>query len=305
MGCLRGECLADHTRNDVKLTRSVRIATTCAIVIAGLGALVISAGGVQGSAPGLSKSEHAALLKAGAFGPKPIKVLFLGDSITLTLGVGLSSTSKEYGITISNHATLGCDLDADLAIVTSGKLGPATQGCALWRALWPFLTAYEHPKVVVLGIGRWETSYHYFEGHWVDIADPVWDAHVASDLDAAIKIFTTFGAKVVLLNMPYLNSSQRNPDGTPFLENTPELTDDFNRVEAQVAAADPTQVTVIPLNAMLDPTGLYQDTVDGVVTRWPDGVHISTAGGHFLEPKILPIIDRVALSELHHSRKKQ
>jgi hypothetical protein len=265
-----------------------------------------SADGVQRAAPGLSKTDHTALLKAGAFGPKPIKVLFLGDSITLTLGVGLTSTAKaNYGVTISNHATLGCDLDADLAIVTSGKLGPATQGCALWRALWPFLTAYVHPQVVVLGIGRWETSYHYFEGHWVDIANPVWEAHVTSDLDAAIKIFTTFGAKVVLLNMPYLNSSQRNPDGTPFLENTPTLTDDFNRVEAQVAVANPRQVTVIPLNAMLDPTGLYQDTVDGVVTRWPDGVHISTAGGHYLEPMILPIIDRVALSELHQSRKKK
>ncbi|HEY2214664.1 MAG TPA: SGNH hydrolase domain-containing protein [Acidimicrobiales bacterium] len=290
----------------MKLPRSIRIATACAIIVTGLGVAMSPVGAVQRAAPGLSKSEHAALVKAGAFGPRPIKVLFLGDSITLTLGVGLTSTSKaEYGITISNHATLGCDLDADLAIETSNKLGPATQGCALWRALWPFLTAYEHPQVVVLGLGRWETSYHYFEGHWVDIADPAWEAHVASDLDAAIKIFTTFGAKVVLLNMPYLNSSQRNPDGTPFLENTPPLTDDFNRVEAQVAAADPTQVTVIPLNAMLDPTGLYQDTVHGVVTRWPDGVHISPAGGRYLEPKILPIIDHVGLSVLHQSRKKE
>ena len=272
----------------------------CALVVASLSAFGGSAGAAVHLAPGLSTSEHAALVRAGAFGKKPIKVLLLGDSISLTLGIGLGVHSRaKYGITISNHATLGCDLDANLAIVTSNKIGPATPGCAEWRALWPFLTAYEHPQVVVLGVGRWETSYHYFEGHWVDIEDPAWDAHVVSDLEAAIKIFTTFGATVVLFNMPYLNSVQRNPNGTPFLENTPKLTDDFNRVEASVAATDPSQVTVVPLNKMLDPAGHYQDVIDGVVTRWSDGIHISPAGGRLLQRDILPIIDRVALAAIH------
>jgi hypothetical protein len=283
----------------------VRVAVALAFAMAGL-SVASSASGAVRPAPGLSETEHAALVRAGAFGKKPIRVLLLGDSISLTLGVGLAVDSRaRYGIALSNHATLGCDLDANLAIVTSGKIGPATPGCTEWRALWPFLTAYEHPQVVALGVGRWETSYHYFEGHWVDIADPLWEAHVASDLDEAIKIFTTFGAKVVLLNMPYLNVAQKNANGTPFLENTPALTDDFNRVETLVAAADPSQVSVIPLNKMLDPAGTYQDVIDGVATRWSDGIHISAAGGQFLQRDILPIIDRVALSARHPKRRKK
>jgi SGNH domain (fused to AT3 domains) len=305
MGRLRSQCVVGHECN--RVTRLwCRVTAGSALVIACLTTGVGSAGAATRPAPGLSKAEHAALVRAGAFGQKPIKVLLLGDSISLTLGVGLSVQSQaRYGITIFNHATLGCDLDSNLAVVTSNKIGPATPGCTEWRALWPFLTAYEHPQVVALGVGRWETSYHYFKGHWVDIEDPVWDAHVASDLEAAIKIFTTFGAKVVLINLPYLDSVQRNANGTPFLENTPALIDDFNRVETQVAATDPSQVTVIPLNRLLDPAGTYQDVIDGVVTRWPDGIHISPDGGQLLQRDIMPIIDRVALSEVHPKRRNK
>jgi hypothetical protein len=254
-------------------------------------------------APGLSRSEHAALVKVGAFGRHPIKVLLLGDSIALTLGVGLELQSESgYGVEIFNHSTLGCDLDPTLAIITSGKIGLATPGCPEWRGLWPFLTAYVHPAVVVLGVGRWETGYHFFEGHWVNISSPVWADHVASDLRDAVRIFTTFGARVALLNMPYIDPPDRQANGLPFPENTAGFSNDYNAVAARVAAADPSQVSVIPFNRMLDPDGHYTSEVDGVDTRWSDGIHVSTAGGKFLQRDILPLIDRIALRHQHAAR---
>ncbi len=254
-------------------------------------------------APGLSSPEHASLVKEGAFGRHPIKVLLLGDSIALTLGVGLVKESRsKYGIEVINHATLGCDLDPTLAIISSGKIGLATPGCPEWRGLWPFLTAYVHPSVVMLGVGRWETGYHYFGGHWVNITNAVWANHVASDLRAAIRIFTTFGAKVALLNMPYINPPDRQANGLPFPENTRHFVNDYNAVAARVAASDPAQVTVIPFNRMLDPDGHYTSEVDGVVTRWSDDIHVSSAGGEFLQRDILPLIGRIALRSHHVAR---
>ncbi|HWE65044.1 MAG TPA: SGNH hydrolase domain-containing protein, partial [Acidimicrobiales bacterium] len=248
-------------------------------------------------APGLTRAEHTALVRSGAYGQKPITMLLVGDSIALTLGIGLSVDSQQrYGITISNHSTLGCDLDPTLPVLTSDKIGPATAGCSEWRALWPFLTAGVHPEVVALGLGRWETSDHYFEGHWVHIGQPVWDAHVASDLRQAIAIFQTFGAKVVLLTMPYIDPPDLQPDGQPFVENTPARTQDYNRVVAQVARADPGEVTAMALNHMLSPGGTYTATVDGVLARWSDNIHVSNAGGEFLQRDILPIVDRLGLS---------
>jgi hypothetical protein len=264
-----------------------------------VGAVGLGAGAAtstHAAAPGLSRHEHAALARSGAFGSHPVQVLLLGDSIALTLGVGLAvNDHSNYGLTISDHATLGCDLDPTLEIITSGKPGPATPGCNEWRGLWPFLTAAVHPQVVALGVGRWEVSDHLYQGHWVHMGDPIWDAHVASDLRHAISIFRLFGAKVVLFTMPYIEPSDRQPDGQPWPENTPGMARAYNAVVRQVARAEPKTVTVIDLNKMLSPHGTFTPTVDGVVVRWSDGIHVTTPGGVLLQRQILPVIDRLGL----------
>ncbi len=88
--------------------------------------------------PGLSAPEHAALQRSGAYGRHPVRVLLLGDSIALTLGMGLAVHSRaDYGVSVADHATLGCDLDPALHVMTSGVPQPATQGCGLGVACGP------------------------------------------------------------------------------------------------------------------------------------------------------------------------
>ncbi|HEX3794856.1 MAG TPA: hypothetical protein VHV57_10190 [Acidimicrobiales bacterium] len=269
---------------------------TLAAVAALCTVLAGSGGAGAATAPGLSRAEHAALAKKGAFGAHPVRLLLLGDSIALTIGFGLSVDSQSsYGVSISNHSTLGCDLDPTVSIITSGQVGPATPGCVLWRALWPFLTAYVHPQVVALGLGRWEISDHFFDGQWVHIGQPVWDAHLTDDLLGAVKIFQTFHAKVILFTMPYIDPSDRQANGQPFPENTDQRVNAYNALVERVAAHDPGEITAVDVNHLLDPKNVYTSRVDGVATRWTDGIHISRAGGVFLRSGILPIVDRLAL----------
>jgi hypothetical protein len=289
----------------------MRSRTWTAVAVAGaicaVTSLTVGGGGGAGATPpapsnsprpaptGVSKKLHASLVKAGAFGSHPIQLLILGDSIALTLGIGLSKKVKSvYGLHISNHASLGCDLDPQLQVKTDGKPGPATLGCENWRAQWPYLVASEHPQVVALGLGRWENLDHYFDGQWVHIGQPIWDNHVISDLDHAISVFELFGAKVVLFTMPYIDPSDVQPDGAPWPENTPSRVRAYNALVAKVARSH-RNVTVIPLNHLLSPKGVYTSKVDGVRTRWLDRIHISILGGQFLQPAILPVIDRLGL----------
>ncbi len=246
-------------------------------------------------APGLSTSEHAALQHAGAYGSHPVRLLILGDSIAMTLGVGLAVGSQAgYGVTVSDHAALGCDLDPQLEIFTSGAAGPATQGCAQWQGLWPLLGAAEKPQVVAIGLGRWEVTDHLFHGQWAHIGEPAWDAHLTSELQAAVAMFHGIGAKVVLFTMPYIDPSDRQPDGLPWSENAPVRVQAYNALVRQVAGADPGEVEVIDLNRLLSPDGVYTASLDGVDVR-PDGVHISTAGGLLLQREILPEVDRIGV----------
>jgi hypothetical protein len=251
---------------------------------------------VTSPAPGITPSLQAALVREGAYGSHPLRLLMVGDSIALTLGIGLAvDVNAAYGLTIYNHAALGCDLDPTLEIRTSGQIGPATPGCSKWRALWPFLVATVHPQVVALGVGRWEISDHLYQGHWVHIGEASWDTHLLDDLHHAIGIFHEFGARVVLINMPFVDPSNRQPDGQPWVENTESRVREYNALVQQVADDDPDEVSVVNLNKMLSPHGVYTTTVGGVVVRWADGIHVTVAGGEYLQRQILPVIDRLAL----------
>ncbi len=248
--------------------------------------------------PGLGASEHAALQRSGAYGRHPVRVLILGDSIALTLGMGLAVGSQSrYGVTVSDHAALGCDLDPALEVFIGGATGPSTRGCDGWRATWTSLAARERPEVVAIGLGRWEITDHFLHGRWVHIGEPEWNEHLGADLRAAVSIFRGFGARVVLFTMPYVDPSDRQPDGLPWSEDLPSRVQAYDALVRQVARADPGEVSVIDLNRMLGPAGVYTASLDGVAVRWPDGIHVSTAGGELLQRQILPELDLIGLED--------
>ncbi len=248
--------------------------------------------------PGLGAKEHAALEQAGAYGRNPVRLLLVGDSIAMTLGVGLRIRSRaNYGVTVINHSTLGCDLDPDLDVRLSGVVAPATPGCRGWVSRWHYLVDRTRPQVVALGLGRWEVADHLYDGRWVHVGEPVWDDHLEKDLQQAVTILDEFGARVVLFTMPYVDPSDRQPDGQPWSENTPARARAYNALVQEVARSEPGRVSVIDLNEMLDPDGAYCSTVDGVDVRWSDGVHVSRAGGRLLQRQILPVIAGIGLED--------
>jgi hypothetical protein len=216
----------------------------------------------------------------------------------MTLGMGLSVDARQqYGISVIDDATVGCDLDPQLQVVTSGAVGPATPGCDNWRGLWPFVIAGQRPQVVALGLGRWEITDHLLDGRWVHIGEPAWNEHLTSDLQSAITILHSFGAKVVLFTMPYVDPSNRQPDGEPWPENTPARVQAYNALVQQVASTHSGVVSVIDLNKMLSPDGVYTATLSGVDVRMPDGIHVSLNGGELLQRQVLPALDRIGLED--------
>jgi len=251
-----------------------------------------------GTAPGLRPPDVAALERAGAFGSHPVRLLLVGDSIALTLGMGLSVDARaRYGVEVADHATMGCDLDPRSWIYVAGQAAPATQGCAAWRALWPFVVAAQRPQVVALGLGRWEAADHFFDGRWAHVGQPSWDQHLVGELDEAVSILHSFGARVVLFTMPYVDPTNRQRDGRPWPEDEPARIRDYNAVVRQVAQAHAGVVSVIDLNSMLSHHGVYAASIGGVAVRTQDGIHISVAGGELLRRQILPAVGRIGMED--------
>jgi peptidoglycan/LPS O-acetylase OafA/YrhL len=274
---------------------AISVATVGAVVLATVApATVALAAPTHGQMPA---AERHSLSGVGAFTTDPITFAMLGDSVGLTLGVGLTVNSvHDYGVRLINGGVLGCDLD-NVEVRLSGQVQrPTRTFCTQWRTSWKNGIDHFRPDVVGILLGRWEVSDHLFDGQWVHVGEPAWDNHLESELNEAVDISSSDGAKVVLFTMPYIDPPTEAANGSPFPENDPSRVTAFNRLLEHVAAQRSSVVTLIDLNAMLDPAGRYQPVVGGITVRWTDGVHITKAGGEWLQPVILPQVANLGLA---------
>jgi peptidoglycan/LPS O-acetylase OafA/YrhL len=247
------------------------------------------------AATGLTSAQHQQLVAAKAFTTNPVRFMLFGDSIGLTMEIGLSYHAQQtWGVDLEDETTLGCNLDPKAPIITNDSLGTEPTTCNDWQTTFAAAVDKYRPQVVGLDLGRWETLDTEYQGQWTHIGEPLWDNHLTAELDQAIRIFTAHGAKVVLFTMPYISPPEA-PDGTIYPENQPSRVNAYNAVLRKVAAGHPGVVFINNVNKTLDPQGHFTATINGVTVRYSDGIHITIDGGILLRPTILPQIDSLAL----------
>ncbi|MGA2473891.1 MAG: SGNH hydrolase domain-containing protein, partial [Acidimicrobiales bacterium] len=234
----------------------------------------------------------------------PVRVLLFGDSVALTLGVGLSDPADQakYGYVLSDKGILGCGVvnGPEVELMGSRDVTPSacngslyTPGEAQDEQPWPYqwLNAMNEvkPNVVVLLAGRWEVVDREYQGGWTNILSPAYAAYVKQQLEQASKLVTAAGARMVFLTAPCTDEGEQ-PDGAPWPEDNPARLAAYNKLVREVAAEHPLTDSVVDLNAAACPAGKFTSTVDGVVIRRTDGIHFTNAGGELLAPKVMPPI---------------
>ncbi len=234
----------------------------------------------------------------------PVRVLLFGDSVALTLGIGLSypADQAKYGYVLSDKGILGCGVVNGPEVELMGARdttpsacngSPFTPGEPLNQQPWPnqWLDAINlvKPNVVVLLAGRWEVVDREYEGTWTNILNPAYAAYVKQQLEQAAHLVTGTGARMVFLTAPCTDEGEQ-PDGAPWPEDNPARLAAYNKLVREVAAEYPLTDSVVDLNAAACPAGKYTSTVDGVVIRRTDGIHFTNAGGELLAPKLMPPI---------------
>jgi peptidoglycan/LPS O-acetylase OafA/YrhL len=235
---------------------------------------------------------------------QPVRVLLFGDSVALTLGLGLSDAvdQNKYDYVLSDEGILGCGVvdgpEVDLlgahdTTPSACNGSPFTPGESLPAQPWPYqwLSAMNEvkPNVVVLLAGRWEVSDREYQGQWTNILNPVFAAYVKQQLNKASQLVTKTGAHMVFLTAPCTNEGEQ-PDGAPWPEDNLKRLDIYNQLVRQVAAEYPTTDSVVDLFAASCPGGRYSTSIHGVAVRRSDGVHFTVAGGQYLAPLIMPPI---------------
>ncbi len=216
-----------------------------------------------------------------------VRVLLVGDSLSLTVGVGLAPYAKRYGVDIGGRSHTGCGIALALPLEDRGVVGDPFPNCPLWPTWWTDDIHQLHPQVVGLVIGWWEVADRIYRGRWQHLGDPGFDAYETAQLEHAVAILGSGGARVALFTAPYFDNGEQ-PDGAPWPADDPARVDRLNRIIGAVARRHPGQVAVVPLHRYLDPHGRFTWTIGGKVVRQPDGIHTTLAGGAYLAPKILP-----------------
>jgi peptidoglycan/LPS O-acetylase OafA/YrhL len=279
-------------RMGVGLAAAAAVVTAAAVLAATVAPTVAI---VRQGSSFLSQAERRALVSSHAFSKHPIRFLLAGDSVALTLGIGLSTDSvRRSGVQIADGGLPGCDLD-DVEVRVSGTVEPSTPGCTHWRLSFKSAVDRIRPDVVGVLLGKWEVTDHLWHGQWVHVGQPAWDRHLVVELEQVADILSSKGAKVIFFTCPYIDPPVEAANGTPYPENDPSRMKAWNRVVVEAAAKRKDTVTVIRLNRLLDPHGRYQAVVDGYMVRWSDGIHITTAGGELAQRWIMPVVVQLGL----------
>ena len=244
----------------------------------------------KGEDPGTAAGVPA--VPAGSAGP--IRVLVVGDSEASFLGFGLGPASGDFNVYYAGDGVFGCGL---LTYPTEfhGTLVDGNVGyrnghlpvpCDTQLTRWKADVDTFHPDVVMIADGEYEVRDQHIGRTTTNILSSSFDRTERSALTRATAVLGSAGATVVLLTAPYYHQPEQ-ADGNPWPEDDPARVNRYNSLLGQVAAASHGRVTVVNLNAKLDPDGRFTPTIDGAVVRFADGIHVTTAGASLIAPWLL------------------
>jgi peptidoglycan/LPS O-acetylase OafA/YrhL len=245
--------------------------------------------------PELNSAQKAAL-------NRPIRVMVEGDSLASTFAVGLGDLGTKYGYQSFNLGLLGCGIALGGPFRDDRGVNYPSPNCAKWPQKRTADVHTYDPDVAILLTGRWEVLDRVHDGQWMHVGQPAFDNYLLQQMDLAIKVLSSGGAKVLLLTTPCF-APQEQPDGTTYPFDDPARVLRYNQLLRQAAARHPGVASIGDLDAEFCPTNTYSPSVNGVVVRTSDGVHISEAGGQYAATRMASQI--IALGAPHRATEAQ
>lgn len=213
--------------------------------------------------------------------PGDLRVAVFGDSIAWTLMRYLPETP---GMDFADFTTIGCGIARGGPYEYVGQELPQKPECDAWPARWAQRIGHEKPDVVLLIVGRWEVVDRMNEGSWTHIGEPGFDGYLRGELNRALDILGSTGARVVVTTEPY-NRRAEKADGSLYPEDQPIRVERWNTLLRNVVEQRP-NATVLDLNKKLSPNGYYQVRVNGLKVR-SDGVHPTPEAVEWLTPWLM------------------
>lgn len=209
-------------------------------------------------------------------GQGPINLFITGDSVGYTVAKGLTEVAAGEQVTVTSEARFGCGISRGDGPVRlrDQEVDDAADGavCHQWPTRWADSLTASGATHAVLVLGAWDVADRKLDDTWVAPCEAGFDTWWRGEADEAIAVLGSTGAKVRVLNIPYLRSDVLGLTN----DEQDERVDCLNTILIEAAGA--AGVPVIDVAGLVCPDGSCPEKVDDVVLR-PDGVHYDGEGG--------------------------
>src|SRR4029077_11990777 len=95
----------------------------------------------------------------------------------------------------ANYTTIGCGLARGGPYRDVSEALDQKPECDAWPRRWAPRISHDRPDVVLLMVGRWEIVDRVNEGDWTHIGDDTYDAYLRGELQRALDILPSTGAR--------------------------------------------------------------------------------------------------------------
>ncbi len=211
------------------------------------------------------------------------RVLFVGDSQSLTLGYGFDRwAAQKKSAIVWNRAVEGCGVVADGDIRSFGSATTSTTPCRDAVSEFPHdVTTFKPDVVVVLSsLADIQDRRPPGSSKFVSMGTPTFDDFLVTEYEHTVDTLSAQGAHVVWMTAPCLDLKP-TPGGSSaaILKNEQSGIAHLDSTILRALAKErPGKVSLFDLAAVMCPDGKPLKSVPGVADMRPDGIHFAVDG---------------------------
>ncbi|MEX1007233.1 MAG: acyltransferase family protein [Acidimicrobiia bacterium] len=252
----------------------------------------VARGSVERQAPRRAPTPESSVVPTA---PTASRVLLVGDSVAVTLGIGLGNVAaaSNGSVEFRNGGTFGCGMLRGGMIRVGGELIDQQLECDDWNQRWVNRIVEFQPNVVVLLTGAWDLLDREIDGRQYSPGSVGFDRYFLSELGEATRLLASQGANIVVLTTPFFSRPELVGGSESFPEYEPWRVDRVNALLRDYVVAHPSAYELIDLNRYVSPGGRFAEYLRGVRIR-DDGVHFTVEGAGMVAAWLVPQLERVA-----------
>jgi hypothetical protein len=204
----------------------------------------------------------------------PKRVLLIGDSIALTMGIEMSLGQENWGTLIDNQSLTGCGFVTGDSVDYMGSFTAMDPHCDDEGTVWAADARSFKPQAILIEMGWWDSYQHLIDGKVVALGQPSYDATVKQQMEVELRgLRSVSAAPIYLLSVPWMDPPAL-PNGQPEPAASVASHNEINHL-LRAATQYSKAVHFVDVSPYITPSGRYQTDADGGVCRasW-DGVHL-------------------------------